>query len=125
MVTPIRDVLKATVGRWGLGGLSWLVEVQRRWPAVVGPVLAAVSRPERVRGDALVVVASHSVAAQELRLRQRAILRALPGPGRAPRPARVLVVVRARLAGSRARGPARGAVRRQRGAREEAGTKRR
>lgn len=97
MVTPIRDVLTAAAGRWGLRRLSWLVDVQRQWPTIVGPVLAGVSRPEHVRGDALVVVATQPVAAQEIRLRQRTILRALPGVGRASCPTRLLVIVRAHL----------------------------
>jgi predicted nucleic acid-binding Zn ribbon protein len=77
--------------------VAWLVEVRRRWPALVGPVLAAVSRPERRRGDALVVVVTQPAAAQELRWRQAAILRALPASARAPRPTRVRVVVRSHL----------------------------
>ena len=98
MVTPIRDVLGTAARWWGLGRLAGLVDLQRRWPAIVGTALAEVSRPGRLRGDTLVVVAVHPVAAQEVRWRERAILRAAAA-GCGEGPSRVRVVVRTRLPG--------------------------
>ncbi len=98
MVAPIRDVLGATAKQWGLARLAWLVDLQRRWPAIVGPTLAELSWPERVRGDTLVVAARQPAVAQELRWRERAILQAA-GTGQEGEPARLRVVVRTRLSG--------------------------
>jgi predicted nucleic acid-binding Zn ribbon protein len=54
-----------------------LAEVQRVWPAVVGPAIAAEAQPTAERGGVVVVSCSASVWAQELDLMAPAILERL------------------------------------------------
>jgi predicted nucleic acid-binding Zn ribbon protein len=51
-----------------------LAEVQRAWPEVVGPAIAAQARPTAERGGVLTISCSASVWAQELDLMSVAIL---------------------------------------------------
>lgn len=62
-----------------------LAEVQRAWPGVVGPAVAAEAQPTAERGGVLTVSCSASVWAQELDLMSEHIITrlnvALPGGG--------------------------------------------
>lgn len=84
MVTPLRDVLKAQARAWGIERAAHLAAVRSAWPSVVGAVLAEVAAPVTLRGTCLFVGVTHTAAAQEIRLRGSAIVRALAqqvGPG--------------------------------------------
>lgn len=56
-----------------------LAEVQRAWPEVVGPSIAAQAQPTAERGGVVTVSCSASVWAQELDLMSVAILERLNG----------------------------------------------
>ena len=65
-----------------------LADVQRAWPAAVGPAIAQEAEPTAERGGVLTVSCSASVWAQELELMAPAILERLGqivGPGRVSR----------------------------------------
>jgi predicted nucleic acid-binding Zn ribbon protein len=54
-----------------------LAEVQRAWPAVVGPSIATQAQPTSERGGVLTVTCSASVWAQELDLMSMSIIERL------------------------------------------------
>jgi predicted nucleic acid-binding Zn ribbon protein len=54
-----------------------LADVQRAWPEVVGPLIAAQAEPTAERGGVLTVTCSASVWAQELDLMSTAIIERL------------------------------------------------
>jgi predicted nucleic acid-binding Zn ribbon protein len=54
-----------------------LAEVQRAWPEVVGPAIAAQAQPTAERGGVVTIACSASVWAQELDLMSVAILERL------------------------------------------------
>jgi predicted nucleic acid-binding Zn ribbon protein len=54
-----------------------LADVQRAWPQVVGPSIAAQAQPTAERGGVLTVTCSASVWAQELDLMSTAIIERL------------------------------------------------
>jgi predicted nucleic acid-binding Zn ribbon protein len=58
---------------------TMLAEVQRAWPDVVGPSIAAEAQPTAERGGVVTVSCSASVWAQELDLMSVAILERLNG----------------------------------------------
>jgi predicted nucleic acid-binding Zn ribbon protein len=77
MVTPVRDILAASVKAWGLEPAARLVAVRRAWARVAGGALAAASAPLGIRDGRLRVAVLHVAAAQEVRLRSAVIARAL------------------------------------------------
>jgi predicted nucleic acid-binding Zn ribbon protein len=77
MVTPIRDILKASVRAWGLEPAARLAAAQAAWPRMVGPALAELSAPVGLRGGVLRVGVTHPAAGQEVRIRTAAILKTL------------------------------------------------
>lgn len=77
MVTPLRDILKGAVKAWGLEPAARLAAVRSAWPRIVGAALAATSAPLVIRGPRLDVGVTHPAAGQEVRLRTRAITRAV------------------------------------------------
>jgi predicted nucleic acid-binding Zn ribbon protein len=77
MVTPLRDILRAAAKAWGIEPAARLAAAREAWPRIVGPSLAGMTVPLAVRGQRLRVGVAHATAAQEVRLRRAAILRAL------------------------------------------------
>ena len=77
MVTPVRDILAASVKAWGLEPAARLVAARRAWARIVGDALAVASAPAAIRAGRLRVAVLHATAAQEIRLRSAAITSAL------------------------------------------------
>jgi hypothetical protein len=72
MVTPVRDILAASVKAWGLEPAA-----RRAWTRIVGDALAGVSAPMGIRAGRLRVAVLHVTAAHEIRLRSVSIASAL------------------------------------------------
>lgn len=66
-IRPVGDSLGAVARHLGLGSSELVVSVFGEWETVVGPVLAAHSRPERLRDGELVVSVDEPAWATELR----------------------------------------------------------
>lgn len=64
---PVGDSLGTVARQLGLGSPELLVSVFGDWEAVVGPVLAAHSRPERLKDGELTVSVDEPAWATELR----------------------------------------------------------
>jgi hypothetical protein len=77
MVTSVRASLRAGARAWGIEPAARLALARTAWPQIVGPTLARVSAPVSLRGGRLLVGVRHPSAAQEIRLRGGAIIRAL------------------------------------------------
>lgn len=65
--TSIAAVIPRLLARIGLEGDSWLLRLAEEWPALVGTVIAAHTRPGRVMGQTLVVFVDSSVWLSELK----------------------------------------------------------
>ncbi len=90
---PLGDLLRRNARNLGIEPAVHLVEIRRAWEGVVGPALARASRVASFRSGVLVVSATHPLVAQEIKMRRRAILSALPTLSGAA-PARLQVVIR-------------------------------
>ena len=66
-IRPVGDSLSAVARHLGLGSSELVVSVFGEWESVVGPVLAAHSRPERLRDGELVVSVDEPAWATEVR----------------------------------------------------------
>jgi hypothetical protein len=97
VVISVRDILKSGARRWGLAPAVRLAAARAAWPAIVGDPLAAATAPVTLRGQTLVVGATSPVAAQEIRLRAGAIVRALIREMGEEAVTRVVPVMRHRL----------------------------
>jgi len=71
---PVGEVLRASVRELGWERRLAEEEVLARWPAAVGPRVAAHARAARLSGGRLTVVASSSVWAQQLSLLRTELL---------------------------------------------------
>ncbi len=107
-VSSVRDILKTAARSWGLAPAARLASARAAWPAIVGPILAEGSAPVTLRGRTLLVGVKSPAAAQEIRLRGSAIVRALARELQEDIVSRVVPVMRHRLPGARGPGPARG-----------------
>lgn len=76
---PVAELVPRVLDELGLGEARRALDLARRWPDLVGPEAAAHSEPALLRGAVLEVVVDSSVWAQELKLRQPALLAALRG----------------------------------------------
>ncbi|MGQ9660767.1 MAG: DUF721 domain-containing protein [Kiritimatiellia bacterium] len=65
--TSIAAVIPRLLARIGLEGDSCLLRLAEEWPALVGTVIAAHTRPGRVMGQTLVVFVDSSVWLSELK----------------------------------------------------------
>ena len=81
----LRELLDVMAGRLRRVDLRLIDEVRRRWPEVVGPVLAEHCRPEFIKDGVLVVSVPSGAFAQRVMSERGAILEALGSLGeRAP-----------------------------------------
>jgi predicted nucleic acid-binding Zn ribbon protein len=102
MVTPLRDILKASAKAWGLEPAARFLVIRGAWSRIVGAGVAAISAPVALRGGRLYVGVLHPAAAQEVRLRRTQIARALNRELGEEVVADVLTVARHRLPGGEA-----------------------
>jgi len=65
---PVTESLAAAARRIGAPGALDLADMERRWPALVGPNVAAHCRPVAFRAGELVVATDHPAWASQLRL---------------------------------------------------------
>ena len=78
VLTAVRDILRQAARTLGIEPAVYLVRAREVWPQVVGPILAAGgTEPRSLRGNTVVVVATHALVAQEVRLRREEILESL------------------------------------------------
>jgi len=75
----VAELVPRVLDELGLGAARRSVELARRWPELVGPEAARHSEPALLRGSVLEVTVDTPVWAQELKLRQPAVLAALRG----------------------------------------------
>ncbi len=66
-VSSVRDVLPSVFKEFNLEGAWWERELVEKWPEVVGPAVAKVSRPGRYDRKTLTVFVSHSTWLSELK----------------------------------------------------------
>lgn len=77
VLTAVRDILRQAARSLGIEPTVYLVRAREVWPQVVGPTLAGGTEPRSLRGNTVVVVATHALVAQEVRLRREEILESL------------------------------------------------
>jgi predicted nucleic acid-binding Zn ribbon protein len=76
-VEKAETVLEDLIRRFGLEGKLQEARLDRVWPQVVGPAIAAATRPVRVKNGVLLVQVKSSAWVQELNFRRRDILNRL------------------------------------------------
>lgn len=111
-MSSVRDILRFGARRWGLAPAVRLAAARAAWPAIVGDPLAGATAPVSLRGKTLVVGATSPAAAQEIRLRGVAIVRALTRDLGEEAVTRVVPVMRHRLPLAPGRSPEAGPRRR-------------
>lgn len=77
VLTAVRDILRQAARTLGIEPAVYLVRAREVWPQVVGPTLSGGTEPRSLRGNTVVVVATHALVAQEVRLRREEILESL------------------------------------------------
>lgn len=70
----IQEIIGSSLKRVGLDSIVTLAQLQKQWPHLLGPMIAANSSPLRIRGDQLIVWVSSSSWATELSLMKVGIL---------------------------------------------------
>jgi len=75
----VGELVPRVLDELGLGATRRTVELARRWPELVGPEAARHSEPALLRGAVLEITVDTSVWAQELKLRQPALLASIRG----------------------------------------------
>ncbi len=73
-LTPLKAVLLRAAQALGVERAAWEAVVDQAWPAVVGAVAAAHSRPVRIRGRTLLVQVDEFGWVQELVARRQQVL---------------------------------------------------
>lgn len=73
----IQNVLSLALRKFGIDKQIARYQFVLRWPEIVGPDIARLTRPECIRNGALVVRVANSTWAQELSFQKEAILRRL------------------------------------------------
>lgn len=84
---PLAEALGAVASRLGLGRGDVVATVFARWPELVGPALAAHTRPLRLANGTLQLAVDHPAWATEVRRMGPHLLRVLAdacGPEQAP-----------------------------------------
>ena len=75
-LTPLQAGLSAVLGEEQLQQLADVGRIRRRWPQVVGPMLAQHTEPLSIERGGLLVAVDHPAMAQQLRFLQQEIIRA-------------------------------------------------
>ncbi len=73
---PLQSGLASVLGKERLERLAPIACIRRRWPELVGPVLAQHSEPLDIERDALIIAVDHPAMAQQIRFLQAEIRRA-------------------------------------------------
>jgi predicted nucleic acid-binding Zn ribbon protein len=76
-VEKAETILEDLIRRFGMEGKLQEARLDRVWPQVVGPAIAAATRPVRVKNGVLLVQVKSSAWVQELNFRRRDILNRL------------------------------------------------
>jgi hypothetical protein len=71
---PVASVLEQSLLQAGLGHLVLLGHLTRSWPAIVGPQLAMVAQPQRLRARVLFVTVTDAIWLQQLTFYQSQLL---------------------------------------------------
>lgn len=72
--TPVGDVLKGLLSRYGLTASFMHARLEEAWPELVGDAIARVTRLVGTERDTLVIAVSSSSWRQSLQLEQNALL---------------------------------------------------
>ena len=72
---PLAPLVAQTLQQAGLGRVAWLGRLVQHWEEIVGPQLASVTRPERMRSRVLFVTVSDAIWLQQLMFYQSQLLR--------------------------------------------------
>ncbi len=72
-LAPLEHGLADVLGAERLARLSEITRLQRRWPEVVGAMLASCTRPVTIESGCLVIAVSHPTIAQQIRFLQQEI----------------------------------------------------
>ena len=72
-LTPLEHGLADVLGAEKLARLSEVARLQRRWPKVVGTMLARCTQPVTIESGYLVIAVSHPTVAQQIRFLQQEI----------------------------------------------------
>jgi predicted nucleic acid-binding Zn ribbon protein len=71
---PLAPLVAQTLQQAGLGSVAWLGRLVQRWEDIVGPQLAGVTRPDRLRSRVLFVTVSDTIWMQQLMFYQSQLL---------------------------------------------------
>jgi len=72
-LTPIEQGLAEVLGAEKLSRLADISRLQRRWPEIVGPMLAGCTQPVTIETGCLLIAVSHPTLAQQIRFLQNEI----------------------------------------------------